>query len=137
MNTPRLVPYGTLQILYEEARKASSAEKGEKRRLWDRVAREYSHLYEVYGLVFGVNTDKVTVFNRQYEPFARITWDQAFTLMGDAVITSTWGNYGVGGVRGDVVWIAHCNSYEGKCAALTSWDLDLVSKIQGARGGGV
>jgi hypothetical protein len=145
MIVPQLVPYGTVEVLSAGTMAAARQEVIDKemsseerksfiRSVRESVTREHSHLYEVYGLVFGSNTEKVTAFNRQYEAVARLTWAQAFELMEgkDTLITSTWSDYSVAGTKGDTVWIAHRDSSDGKRAEPGDKDHAMISKVRAA-----
>ena len=127
MKTARLVPQGAVEVEGQETWKLAKARiaveelTGDTRRKYvryvsKRIKTDFSHLIEAYGLLFGPNTEPVIVFNRQYNPIARLSWEAATELMESAVVTNTWAGYTLGTLQGDAVWIAHPESSEGKKA---------------------
>jgi hypothetical protein len=125
MTTAQLVPYGTVEALSEEAwrelrgaldTRPRSERSSVKRAALAQIRSEHAHLVEVYGLLFGCNTEPVLMFNRQYKVIGRVSWERATELMNSAVVTSDWSGYSIGSHRGDAVWIAHPESSDGKRA---------------------
>ena len=139
--TAEIVAYGTVEHLAEGTWAAARAEmnkaglKGDDRKTFmkatrTRVASEHAHLFEVYGLLFGDNTEKVVAFNRAYKAVCRLSWDEAVALMEGSAVTSAWSGYTLGDFTGDAIWIMHPESKGGARSEIIKSEEEVINRVK-------
>jgi hypothetical protein len=118
----QLAPYGTAESRYMVDWKA--APKRDRALLNALRAKHGKGMIEVYGIIYDPNKPKPAIFDRQYNLLGFVSLEQAEALLAEAVVTSDWEGYALGGVQGYTVWIAHPESSDGSKAV----DHNLLSK---------
>lgn len=118
----QLAPYGTAESRYMAEWRA--APKRDRALLTALRAKHGKGMIEVYGILYDPKKAKPAIFDRQYNVLGHVSLEQAEALLAEAVVTSDWDGYDLGGLHGYTVWIAHPESSDARKAV----DHNLLSK---------